>query len=136
MIHLKETRRAVNQLKIGKAPGWCGIYAEMLKAERAAVILWLHTLLCFIWNTGIIPTDWIRAFSFRSGMTTRSVTTTRGVTLLSVGKVLARISLDRIRQKLLTHQRHDQSDFTSNKWLRDNGSRASGDGMNVKYICE
>ena len=36
-------------------------------------------------------------------MTSRSVTTTGGVTLLSVpGKVLARIVLDRVRQKLLT----------------------------------
>ena len=27
---LEETRRAVNQLKSGKAPGGCGIYAEMV----------------------------------------------------------------------------------------------------------
>ena len=31
------------------------------------------------------------------------------------GKVLARILLDRVRQKLLTHQRHEQSGFTPNK---------------------
>ena len=29
---LEETRRAGNQLKNGKAPGVCGIYAEMVKA--------------------------------------------------------------------------------------------------------
>ena len=35
------------------------------------------------------------------------------VSLLSVpGKVLTRILLDRVRQKLLTHQRHEQSGFT------------------------
>ena len=31
------------------------------------------------------------------------------------GKVLARILLDRVRQKLLTHQRHEQSGFTPKK---------------------
>ena len=39
-----------------------------------------------------------------------------GVTLLSVpGKVLARILFDRVRQKLLTHQRRKQSSFTPRK---------------------
>ena len=48
-------------------------------------------------------------------VTPRSVTT-KGVTLLSVpGKVLARILLDRVRQRLLTHQRHEQSSFTPKK---------------------
>ena len=37
--------RAVNQLKSGKAPGGCDIYAEMLKAGEAAALLWLHTLM-------------------------------------------------------------------------------------------
>ena len=58
------------------------------------------------------------ALSFLSGresVTPRSVTK-RGVTLLSVpGKILAPIFLDRVRQKLLTHQRHEQSVFTPKK---------------------
>ena len=45
---LEETRRAVNQLKSGKAPGECDINAEMLRAGGAAALLWLHTLLCSI----------------------------------------------------------------------------------------
>ena len=53
----EETRMAVNQLRNGKAPGGCDIYAEMFKAGGAAALLWLHTLLCSNWNTGIIPTD-------------------------------------------------------------------------------
>ena len=31
---LEETRKAVEQLKSGKAPGGCGINADMLKAEE------------------------------------------------------------------------------------------------------
>ena len=46
------------QLKSGKASGGCGIYAEMLRAGGAAALLWLHTLLCSIWITAVIPTDW------------------------------------------------------------------------------
>ena len=42
---LEETRRAVNQLKSGKAPGGCGIYDEMLRAGEAAALLWLHTFM-------------------------------------------------------------------------------------------
>ena len=45
---LVETRRAVNQLRSGKALRGCGIYAEMLKTGGAAALLWLHTLLCSI----------------------------------------------------------------------------------------
>ena len=40
----------------------------------------------------------------------------QGITLLTVpGKVLAQIILDRVCQKLLIHQRHEQSGFTPEK---------------------
>ena len=110
---LEETKRAVDQVKCGKAPGGCGICAEMLKAGRAAVFLWLHTLLCSIWNTGVIQTDWRRGVVvpiWKGKGDTQECNNYRGVSLLSVpGKVLARILLDRVCQKLLTHQRHEQS---------------------------
>ena len=50
----------VCRLKWGKAPGICGIYTELLKAGGNAVLMSLHSVLCFAWNTGIIPTDWKR----------------------------------------------------------------------------
>ena len=52
-----ETQAAVNQLKWDKAPGICGIHAELLKAGGNAVLVSLHAVMCFAWNTGIIPTD-------------------------------------------------------------------------------
>ena len=55
-----ETQAAVNCLKWGKAPGICGIHAELLKAGGNAVLVSLHAVLCSAWNTGIIPTDWKR----------------------------------------------------------------------------
>ena len=55
-----ETRAAVNRLKWGKAPGICGIHAELLKAAGNATLMSLHAVLCSAWNTGVIPTDWKR----------------------------------------------------------------------------
>ena len=52
-----ETQAVVNRLKWGKAPGICGIHAELLKAGGNAPLMWLHAVLCSAWNTGIIPTD-------------------------------------------------------------------------------
>ena len=55
-----ETQAAVNRLKWGKAPGICGILAELLSAGGNAALVSLHAVLCSAWNTGIIPTDWKR----------------------------------------------------------------------------
>ena len=72
-----------------------------------------------IWNMGIIPTDWRRGIVvpiWKGKGDTEECNNYRGVTLLSVpGKVLARILLERVRQKLLTHQRHEQPGFTPKK---------------------
>ena len=43
---LVETQAAVNRLKWGKAPGICGIHAELLKAGGNAALVSLHTVLC------------------------------------------------------------------------------------------
>ena len=58
---LVEKQTVVNRLKWGKAPGVCGIHAELLKAGGNAVLVSLHAVLCSAWNTGIIPTDWKKA---------------------------------------------------------------------------
>ena len=41
-----ETHAAVNRLKWGKAPGICGIHAELLKAGGNAVLVSLPAVLC------------------------------------------------------------------------------------------
>ena len=53
-----ETQAVVNWLKWVKAPGICGIHAELLKAGGDAALVSLHAVLCSAWNTGIIPPDW------------------------------------------------------------------------------
>ena len=113
---LEETQRALDQLKGGKAPGVCGIHAEMLKAGGETTLKWLHALVCSVWSTGVVPTDWKRGLIvpiWKGKGDSRECNNYRGVTLLSVpGKVFARILLNRVRQLLLEHQRPEQSGFT------------------------
>ena len=88
----------------------------MLKVGGEATLRWLHTLICSVWNTGVIPTDWKRGLVvpiWKGKGDVRECSNYRGVTLLSVpGKVFARALLSRIRQQLLDHQRPEQSGFT------------------------
>ena len=82
-----ETQDAVNRLKWGKAPGICGIHAELLKAGGNAVLVSLRAVLCSALDTDIIPTDWKRGLvvSLCKGKGDRQdCINYRGVTLLSV----------------------------------------------------
>ena len=113
----------MNKLKNRKAPGGCGMYAEMLKAGRAGAFF--DCTLCYVpFGTRVssrATSD--GTLSSRSGkeiMTPRSVTATGRGTFLSVpGKGLAQTLLDGVRQKLLTHQRHEQSGFAPKKFTLD-----------------
>ena len=111
-----ETQTAVNRLKWSKAPGICGIHAECPKAGRNAVLMSLHAVLCSAWNTGIIQADWNRSLVvplWKQKGDPQDDSNDRGVTLLSVlGKVFARIILDRVCHHKLEHQLPEQSGFT------------------------
>ena len=50
------THTVVKRLKWGKAPGICGIQAELLKAVGNAVLMSLHAVLCSAWNA--CPTEY------------------------------------------------------------------------------
>ena len=109
----------MNRLKWVKAPGICGIHAELLKAGGNAALVSLHAVLCSAWNTGIIPTDWKRGCVvplWKRKDDRQDSNNYRGVTLLSVpGKVFVQIILDRARHHLLEHQHPEQSGFTPKK---------------------
>ena len=106
----------MNRLKWCKAPGICGIHAELLKAGGNGALVSLYAVLCSAWNTGIIPTDYKRVLVvplWKGKGDRQDCNNYRGVTLLSVpGNVFARIILDRVRHHLLEHQRPEQSGFT------------------------
>jgi hypothetical protein len=113
---LAETRAAIKQLKGGRAPGVCGIQAELLKSGGEAALRSLHAVFHSVWNTGVIPADWKRGIVvplWKGKGDRQDCGNYRGVTLLSVpGKAFARVVLDRIRQQLLQHQRPEQAGFT------------------------
>jgi len=54
---LTEVSATVKRLRNGKAPGLCGISAEMLKASGHAGMQWLTDVIVQAWNTGEIPLD-------------------------------------------------------------------------------
>ena len=98
-----ETQAAVNRFKWGKAPGICGIHAELIKAGGNAGLMSLHAVLCSVWNTGILPTDWKRGLvvpEWKGKSYCQDCNNYRRVMLLSVpGKVFAQIILDRVRHQ-------------------------------------
>ena len=53
-----EISAAIRKLKKNRAPGICGITAELLKSGGAPVISWLLPLFTLIWKYCVIPTDW------------------------------------------------------------------------------
>ena len=51
-ITVGEVETAIRKLKNGKAPGTCGISAELLKAGNLVVVKWLHKIISIGWPTG------------------------------------------------------------------------------------
>ena len=90
---------AVNQLNSGKLLNGAASEPWYSRRGEAAALHWLHTILCSIWNTGIIPLD-----SRRSDVVSictencdaQEYNNYENVSLLFVpGKVLARILPDK-----------------------------------------
>ena len=100
----------MNQLSSGKALGGCVVYCEMLRAGKSRLLVVAHSLVHHL-DTGINPTDWGLALSFRSErekVTPRSPTTTAGyLPLYARLGLLTNSFSDRVRRKLITHQRHE-----------------------------
>ena len=80
-----------------------------------AVLISLHTVLCSVWSTGIIPTDWTRGLvvpRWKGKGDSQDCNNFRGVMHSVSGKVFPRIILDRVHHHLLVHQSPEQSGFT------------------------
>ena len=114
-----EVAWAMKRLKSGKAPGICGITAEMLKASGAAGLQWLTKVIQAVWRSGSIPEDWRKGIIlplYKGKGSRRECKNYRGITLLSVpGKVFASVVLERVRSRLHEVRRREQSGFTPNR---------------------
>ena len=57
-ISTEEVREAVNEMKLGKAPGLDGFPVGCLKKNGIAVLEWLVRLLNASFDMGVVPMDW------------------------------------------------------------------------------
>ena len=118
-----EISAAIRKLKTNRAPGICGITAELLKSGGAPIISWLLPLFTLIWKYCVIPTDWNIAIILPlwKGKGPKSdCTKYRGISLLSVpAKVFAHICLARIKRTIFAKQRPQQSGFTPGRSTLD-----------------
>ena len=110
-----ERSAAIRKLKTNRAPGICGITAELLKSGGAPIISWLLPIFTLIWKYCVIPIDWNIAIILPlwKGKGPKSdYTKYRGISLLSVpAKVFAHICLARIKRTIFAKQRPQQSGF-------------------------
>ena len=114
----EEIRKAIQQLKSGKATGPDNIPAEALKADVGIMVSLLHPLFKRIWGDEEIPSDW------KEGLINKlpkkgdlgNCNNYRGITLLSVpGKVLNRVILDRMKDAVDHQLRDEQAGFRKNR---------------------
>jgi len=111
-----EVARAIGRLKSGKAPGICGIPAELLKAGGYRTVQWLTKIFQSVWQTEQMPLDWKKGIIlplYKGKGSRRQCKNYRGITLLSTpGKVFALTLLAWIKTKLLEVRCPEQSGFT------------------------
>ena len=101
-IGIEEVLEAIAKLKSGKAPGVCGIDAEMLKAGGMVAAEWLHRVIEVAWAKGEVANDWKKAVivPLHKKGSKMVCSNYRGISLLSIpNKVYARILDSRVRSK-------------------------------------
>ena len=118
-----EVRAALTKLKNAKAPGICGITAEMLKYGGNNMILWLTDIINHVWVYETLPDDWRRGIilPFWKGKGDQLVCKNhRGITLLSIpGKLFARILLTRAIPAIRSRRRPQQAGFMPGRSTTD-----------------
>lgn len=101
-INAEEVRRAVSEMKSGKAAGLDECRVECLKCGGEAMIEWLVRLLNLCFEKGRVPVEWKDAciVPLYKGKGDRAECGNyRGISLLSVvGKVYGRVLIGRIRK--------------------------------------
>jgi len=122
LISKQEIRKALKNLKTGKAAGADNIPPEVLKEGGPALIDRLHKLLNLVWTSGELPADWKKGLLVKlpkSGDLSQCKRW-RGITLLSIpSKVLTRIMLDRMKDALDSKLRDEQAGFRRERSCTD-----------------
>jgi hypothetical protein len=114
----EEIRKAVRNMKNGKAAGLDFITVEMLKTDIDMTTNALHELFQNIWDQEEIPDDWSRSLIVK--LPKKGDLTVcgnwRGITLMStVAKVLGRVIISRIREGVDQKLRAEQAGYRSGR---------------------
>jgi hypothetical protein len=109
-----EIKRALKEIKSGKAQGTDNICPETLKLDTKTIVNLLHPLLTEIWKKEKFPTDCKEGLKIKipkKGAITKC-NNWRGITLLSIpSKLFSRILLNRIKNVVELHLRKEQAGF-------------------------
>ena len=122
-VTANEVRNALKKLKNFKAPGVCGITAEMIKHGGNTIVLWLVEIINWVWVHNTLPNDWRKGIilPFWKGKGDQLVCKNhRGITLLSIpGKLFTRILLTRALPAIRSRRRPQQAGFMPNRSTTD-----------------
>ena len=114
----QEIRRAILQLKNGKAPGPDGIPPEAIKADTEISVDYLHWLFGKIWVEEEIPEDWRHGHLFKLPKkgNLKDNKNWRDITLLSIpGKVFNMILLVRMKTEVDRLLQEEQAGFQNDR---------------------
>ncbi|CAJ1389406.1 unnamed protein product [Effrenium voratum] len=128
-----ETRRAIQNMKCGKAPGVDGVTVEALRWGPESLQSQLHLVVTHMWNEAgsclddqlgpTWPTDWSTAIIiplWKQKQPKTDKNNWRGITLLSVGaKIVARIVANRLQRHTETFMDEHQQGFRRNRGVDD-----------------
>ena len=132
-ITRQEVKRALNEMKGGKAPGMDGVRVETLKEGDVTVLEWLVRVFNICLILSIVPVDWVIACMvplYKGKGDVQECSNFRSISLLSVvGKVYGRILINRIRDKTENVIAEVQSGFRR-------GTGCTHQIVIVRQICE
>ena len=119
---MEEIRKAIKQLRNGKAVGPDNIPAEALKSDLETTVKMLHPLFRKIWEEEVVPGDWKEGYLIKIPKKgdLSSCANYRGITLLSVpGKVFNRVILNRMKDLIDAQLRDEQAGFRKDRSCTD-----------------
>ena len=118
-----EVRKAIERLKVGKAPGIDGITAEMLKYGGDEVVEWMLHICNLAWKQGVVPEEWMKAIiiPIYKGKGNRDMCSSyRGISLLSMpGKVYGRVLTERMIEVTECRVSEEQGGFRKGRGCVD-----------------
>ena len=118
-----EVASAMRKLNSGKAPDVNGFTAEIVKSGGEYMTEMIHNLMSHYWEKESVPQEWIDAIlvSLHKSGGQDTCGNFRGISLLSiVGKVLARIQLDRLNTHIVPNiVSESQCGFRPNRGTND-----------------